>query len=198
MNNHPLLDNSEEKINPVLSSKQITTKQIIIAVLGFVVANLIAGYGVVLLGVDIQGIYSTLNKPYFAPPTWVFGIAWTFNNIVVIYGILRTINLPDSLLKSKLLGVDTLIIANYLVFQYLSFGSGILFGKIIPAMFFLPTVSMLILTIIALKWSYTLDTTDMSITKKILSGKSIFASYWSLFGWLVVASALGLGIWIMN
>jgi tryptophan-rich sensory protein len=199
MNNNPLLDNSEPEIKTDLSkSKPITLKQVALATLGFLLANLIAGYGVVLLGVDIQGIYNTLSKPYFAPPTWVFGIAWTINNILVIYGILRTVNLPASLDRSRLLGIDTLIIVNYLVFQYLSFGSGVLFGKIIPFMFFLPTFSMFLLTVLALIKSYLLDTKDMSIWSKILSGKSIFASYWSLFGWLIIACGLGFGIWVMN
>jgi tryptophan-rich sensory protein len=199
MNNHPLLNNSEPELKSDLSkSKTITFKQIAVATVGFLVANLITGYGVVFLGVDIQGIYNTLSKPFFAPPTWVFGIAWTINNVLVIYGILRTINLPASLDRSRLLGIDTLIIVNYLVFQYLSFGSGVLFGKIIPFMFFLPTFSMFLLTVLALRKSYLLDTKDMSIWSKILSGKSIFASYWSLFGWLIIACGLGLGIWIMN
>jgi tryptophan-rich sensory protein len=199
MNNHPLLNNSEPELKSDLSkSKTITFKQIAVATVGFLVANLITGYGVVFLGVDIQGIYNTLSKPFFAPPTWVFGIAWTINNVLVIYGILRTINLPASLDRSRLLGIDTLIIVNYLVFQYLSFGSGVLFGKIIPFMFFLPTFSMFLLTVLALIKSYLLDTKDMSIWSKILSGKSIFASYWSLFGWLIIACGLGLGIWIMN
>ena len=181
-----------------MTTQPITLKQIVIAAIAFVFVNLVAGYGIVLLGADIIQIYSNLNKPYFAPPTWVFGVVWTFNNIIVIYGILRTINLPKSILRTNLLGIDTLIAVNYMVFQYLSFGSGILFGKIIPVMFFLPTFSMLILTIMAMNKAYQLDTQSITFKNKILSGQSIFASYWSLFSWLIIASALGLGIWIMN
>jgi tryptophan-rich sensory protein len=179
-------------------TQPITLRQILFAIVAFVVINLIAGYGIVLLGADIPQIYATLNKPSFAPPTWVFGVVWTFNNSMVIYGILRTINLPKSILRTNLLGIDTLIAVNYMVFQYLSFGSGILFGRIIPAMFFVPTLSMLILTVMAMIKAYQLDTQSMSLKNKILSGQSIFASYWSLFGWLLIASALGFGIWIMN
>jgi translocator protein len=178
--------------------KPITIKQIFISIIAFVLVNLVAGYGIIILGSNVSGIYAALNKPYFAPPTWVFGVAWTINVILVIYGILRTINLPKSVLRSRLLGVDLLIILNYLVFQYLSFGSPILFGKLLPIMFFLPTISMLIFTLIGMYYSYILDTTNQSLLLSIKSGRSIFASFTSLFGWLLVASALGYGIWMMN
>jgi translocator protein len=179
-------------------SKPITFKQISIAIIAFIAVNLIAGYGVILLGANISGIYATLNKPYFSPPTWVFGIAWTINVILVIYGMLRTINLPNSSLKSRLLTIDVLLTINYIVFQYLSFGSPILFGRLFPIMFFLPTLSMLILTVLALYFAYQLDTTNQTLLKSIMSGRSIFASFTSLFGWLLVATALGYGIWMMN
>jgi translocator protein len=180
------------------TTKTITLKQIFIAATLFFIVNLIAGYGVVLLGANISGIYATLNKPYFAPPPWVFGIAWTVNVVLVIYGILRTINLRATVLRSRLLFVDGLIVVNYLVFQYLSFGSPILFGKLLPIMFFIPTFSMLILTIIAMVLAYKLDTEDQSLIQTVRSGRSIFASFTSLFGWLLVASALGFSIWMMN
>jgi hypothetical protein len=97
-----------------------------------------------------------------------------------------------------LLFIDALIVINYLVFQYLSFGSPILFGRLFPIMFFLPTLSMLILTVLALYFAYQLDTTNQTLFKSIRSGRSIFASFTSLFGWLLVATALGYGIWMMN
>jgi translocator protein len=177
---------------------KITLKQIIIAVVAYIIANLIAGYGIVLMGANIPAIYANLMKPYFAPPTSVFGIVWTFNTILFTYGFLLTINSKASKIKSTLLKIDYLIIFNYCIFQYISFGSGILFGKIIPAMFFIPTMTMFILTAFAMKYAYKLDTSEMSFGAKLKSGRSVFASFWPLFGWLIVASALGLGIWLMN
>jgi translocator protein len=179
-------------------NKNITFKQIIIAILGFVVVNFIAGYGIVLLGADIPRIYETLNRPSFAPPTAIFGIVWTFNCILVAYGILLTFNLSKSELRTRLLITQVLLIFNYCIFQYLSFGSPILFGKLLPIMFFVPTLSMLILTVIAMNYAYKLDTADMSLKSKILSGRSIFATFTSLFGWLLIATALGFQIWMMN
>jgi translocator protein len=179
-------------------NKNITLKQIIVAILSLVIINFIAGYGVVLLGTDIAGIYDALNKPYFAPPTWVFGVVWPLNCILITYGILLAFNLIKSKLRTKLLITQGLIVLNYSVFQYLSFGSPIIFGRNLPVMFFLPTFSMLILTIIAMNLAYKLDTESMSLKQKILSGKSIFATFTSLFGWLLVATALGLYIWLKN
>jgi translocator protein len=179
-------------------NKNITIKQIILAVLGLWIINFVAGYGVVLLGTDIAGIYSALNKPYFAPPTWVFGVVWSFNCILVTYGILLAINLVKSKLRTRLLITQLLIVINFCVFQYLSFGSPIIFGQLLKVMFFLPTFSMLILTAVAMNLAYKLDTQSVSLKQKILSGKSIFATFTSLFGWLLVASALGLYIWLNN
>jgi hypothetical protein len=57
---------------------------------------------------------------------------------------------------------------------------------------------MLILTVFALYFAYQLDTTYQTLFKSVRSGRSIFASFTSLFGWLLVATALGYGIWMMN
>ena len=179
-------------------NKNITFKQIIVAILSLFLINFIAGYGVVLLGADIPKIYRSLNRPYFAPPTVIFGIVWTFNCILITYGILLTVNLSKSALRKKLLITQGLLILNYCVFQYLSFGSPILFGKLLPIMFFVPTLTMLILTIIAMYYAYKLDTVEMSFKSKVLSCKSIFATFTSLFGWLLIATALGFEIWILN
>ncbi len=182
----------------IKTNKTITIKQILVAFFAFVIINLVAGYGVVVLGADIPKIYDILNKPYFAPPTSIFGVVWTFNCILVAYGILLTINLSKSTLRTKLLIAQGLLVLNYSIFQYLSFGSPILFGKLLPIMFFLPTLSMLILTIIAMFYAYQLDVDKMSLGSRILSGKSILATLTSLFGWLLIATALGFQIWVLN
>ena len=191
-----LLNKYNKNMNTV--NKNNTLKQIIFAILALIVINFVAGYGIVLLGVDIPKIYSSLNRPYFAPPKAIFGIVWTFNCILVTYGILLTVNLSKSALRTRLLMTQGLLVLNYCVFQYLSFGSPIVFGKLLPIMFFLPTLSMLILTIIGMFFAYKLDTSEVSFKSKILSGKSIFASFTSLFGWLLIATALGFEIWVMN
>ncbi len=44
--------------------------------------------------------YKSLNKPFFAPPSWVFGPAWVTNNILVITGNIWALNLWFKIKKS--------------------------------------------------------------------------------------------------
>ena len=185
-------------------------RKIILFALFFVIINIVAGYGVILLGADIKGIYSSLNKPFFAPPVWLFGVAWTVNNLLVLLGNYWTLELPKTALRNNLIKFQVASWVNYALFQYLSFGSPVLFGKLVSFMFFLPTFSMLILTIVSMVLAYRLDTQDynqefrvytgksVSVLSKIQSGKSIFMTFTSLVSWLLIASVLGLYIWLNN
>ena len=156
----------------------------------FVIVNFIAG-GVAFF-VDVKGTYSTLKLPWFAPPVWVFGVAWTTNNILTIIGNIWTINLPSSTNRTRLLWLQGCSWVNYCLFQYLSFGTRII------SLYFWPAFSMLVLNVLSLYYAYILDTVDMSFLSKVKSGKSITMSLFSLISWLVIASLLGLSIWIMN
>jgi translocator protein len=153
--------------------------------------NLIGGYGITLF-VDIKEVYSTLNKPWFAPPTILFGIAWFTNNILTIIGNIWTLNLASSVNRTRLLWPQGFSWLNYCVFQYLSFGTRI------PYMFFWPTFSMLILTLFSLYYAYRLDTAETTFWNKVKSGKSITMSLTSLTSWLFIATALGFQIWMLN
>jgi translocator protein len=160
-------------------------------VIFFFLMNLIGGYGITLL-VDIKEVYAILNKPSFAPPVWLFGVAWFTNNVLTIIGNIWTLNLPASINRNRLLWLQAFSWLNYCVFQYLSFGTRI------PAMFFWPTFSMLILTLLSIYYAYRLDTVDMSFWSKVKSGKSITMSLSSLTSWLLIATALGFEIWMLN
>jgi len=43
----------------------------------FLLSVTVTGLLGVLLSGDIGGLYSTLRKPPYSPPAWVFGVAWT-------------------------------------------------------------------------------------------------------------------------
>ncbi len=43
-----------------------------------------------------RDFYKGQKQPKFAPPSWLFGPAWTINNLSVIYGNLRVLNMPKS------------------------------------------------------------------------------------------------------
>jgi tryptophan-rich sensory protein len=162
-------------------------------VIFFIIVNLIAGYGITLF-VDIKQVYANLKLPFFAPPVWLFGIAWTTNNILTIAGNIWAYNMKPSVSRSKYLFWQALAWLNYLVFQYLSFGTQIAW------MYFIPTFSMFIFVVISMYYAYKLDTKEQNQTlwSAIKNGKSIFMSLTSLFGWLIIASALGFMIGILN
>jgi translocator protein len=160
-------------------------------VIFFFLMNLIGGYGITQF-VDIKEIYGGLNKPFFAPPVWLFGVAWFTNNVLTIIGNIWTLNLPKSLDRKRLLILQGLSWFNYCIFQYLSFGTQI------PAMFFWPTFSMLVLTLFSLYYAYRLDTKESTFWNKVNSGRSITMSLISLVSWLSIATLLGFQIWMLN
>jgi tryptophan-rich sensory protein len=123
--------------------------------------------------------YNSLNKISIAPPAWFFGIAWGVNNVLVIIGNIWTLNHKPSSDRTKLLILQGLSWFNYVVFSYLSFGTKI------PAMFFIPTFSMLILTIMSIYYARKVDL-------------KISYTFATLITWLFVASVLGLSVWIYN
>lgn len=50
-----------------------------------------------LVGNDANNdYYNRLLQPPFAPPDWAFAPAWTLNNALQIWGLLRALNLPRS------------------------------------------------------------------------------------------------------
>jgi tryptophan-rich sensory protein len=152
------------------------------AVLFYLIVNLIAGYAITLF-VDIKLAYALLNLPSWAPPTFVFGVAWTINNILVILGNIWTLKLPDSIYRTKLIKFQLASWFNYLIFQFLSFGTGV------PSMYFWPTFSMLVLTLFSIFYAYKLDKKHKT---------HITLTFSTLLLWLVLASSLGFYIMMNN
>ncbi len=161
------------------------------AVIFYVLINLIAGYGITLF-IDIKEIYSTLTLPLWAPATWVFGAAWTINNILVLIGNIWTLNSPASYERTWLLRLQVVSWINYAVFQWLSFGTGI------PSLFFWPTFSMLLLTLASIYYAYKIDTKHSSFLQTVTSFKSITLTFSTLIIWLSIASMLGYFIMMNN
>jgi translocator protein len=86
--------------------------------------------------------FKALKQSVITPPAWVFGPAWTLNNISTIYGNLRVLNMP-----ADAPGRDT-----YLVLQAASWLNYVLFSAAYfslrsPINAFFLTVSMFFLTI---------------------------------------------------
>jgi translocator protein len=151
-------------------------------VLFYILMSLVAGYSITLF-VDIQAVYAALTLPTWAPPTWLFGVAWTINNILVIVGNIWTIHAPASHARTRLLQLQVASWVNYAVFNALSFGTGI------PSFYFWPTLSMLLLTLASTYYARTLDTKN---------GTYIAYTFTTLIVWLVIASVLGYFIMTHN
>ena len=136
--------------------------------------------------------YYAIIKPSLAPPTWVFGVVWTFNTILMTYGLYLTICKyleKQTLVLRNFLILQGAIWVNYVVFQYLSFGLKWNF------MFFFATFTMWLMTIGALFLGYKIDTDGQSFSKAIKSGKSLTCCFISLICWLTLATAFGFQIW---
>lgn len=161
------------------------------AVLIYVVVNLIGGYGVTLF-VDIKEVYATLVLPMWAPPVWVFGVVWTINNMLVLMGNVWTLNKPASLERAILIRLQIVSWINYALFQWLSFGTQM------PALFFLPSFSMLVLTVVSMYYAYKLDTKSATFVSAVKRGRSITLTFVTLVVWLSVASCLGFYIMVNN
>lgn len=161
------------------------------AIIFYVIINLIAGYGITLF-VNIKEVYSMLTLPSWAPATWVFGVAWTINNLLVLIGNIWTLNSRPSIARTILIRLQILSWINYAIFQWLSFGTGI------PSLFFWPTFSMLILTLWSMYYAYRLDTENGGLVTSIKKFRSITLTFSTLIVWLIIASALGYYIMMHN
>jgi len=167
-----------------------TSTYVLCAVIFYLLMNLIAGYGITLF-VDIKDVYASLTLPSWAPATWVFGVAWTVNNILILIGNIWTLQSPSSKERTALIRLQIASWINYAIFQWLSFGTGI------PSLFFWPTFSMLLLTLTSIYYAYRIDTKGKS-WKELFRKKSITLTFSTLIIWLIIASALGYFIMTNN
>lgn len=60
----------------------------------------------------------------WAPPAWLFGPAWTFNNIFLVWGLMRILNNPHMQHRNRLLLLQALIWSDFLTFGYVYFRKG--------------------------------------------------------------------------
>jgi tryptophan-rich sensory protein len=88
--------------------------------------------------------FTSLRQSVIAPPSWVFGPAWTINNISVIWGTLRVLNKPQGTPgRSTFLVLQGASWLNFVTF------SAAYFSLRSPINAFLLTLSMFILTILS-------------------------------------------------
>lgn len=113
-----------------------------------VAANLPATLG---LGVDVE-YYRSLNQAPFAPPGWVFPVAWLFNNVTTLWGNLRLVNQPfDTPHRTTLIGLQGV---GWVLFA--TFGM-IYSGLQSPIMSFAWTFGYAVITAISMLLSWRID-----------------------------------------
>lgn len=119
---------------------------------------------------DDRQYYEGLRQAPFAPPGWVFGPAWAINNISVLWGNLRLLNLPEATPHRRtILGLQGASWAIYSSFSY------VYFNKRSPILACTWTSGMYLLTIISIL-----------LTSKI--DRKIALSLATLFVWLSLAT----------
>lgn len=117
-----------------------------------------------------QRYYEALRQAPFAPPGWVFGPAWTINNISVLWGNVRLLNLPaDTPHRQPLLWLQG---ASWLIFSTFSY---VYFNKRSPILAFTWTGGMYMLTICSMLLASKID-------------RKIVLSLVTLFLWLSLAT----------
>lgn len=127
-----------------------------------------------------EAIYRSFKQASFAPPPWVFGPAWAINNISVLWGNLRLLNLPpETPYRRPLLWLQG---ASWALFA--TFGTAY-FGLSSPILAFTWTSSMYVLTIISAVLASKID-------------PKILLSLATLLLWLSLASVLSLYQMLVN
>lgn len=91
-----------------------------------------------------QEYFRSLKQAKFTPPAWVFGPAWTVNNVCAIWGMLRVCNMPmEREGRAEYLGLQAASWLNFVTF------SAAYFGLRSPLNALIITLSMFVLTIMS-------------------------------------------------
>jgi tryptophan-rich sensory protein len=116
--------------------------------------------------------FEALRQSIFAPPAWVFGPAWTINNLLAIWGLLRVLNKPvNSKGRTAYLALQAASWLDYIIF------SAAYFGLRSPLNALLLTLCMLGLTV-----------ASVLVALLRLRDTLVALSLATLFLWLLLAS----------
>jgi tryptophan-rich sensory protein len=126
--------------------------------------------------------FKKLTQSVVTPPSWVFGPAWTINNISTIYGNLRVLNMPkDTPGRDAYLALQATSWLNYVVFSaaYFSLRSPINAFFLTVNMFFL-TIASVLVSIFKLKDTrVALSLATLTIWLTIASTAATFQALWN-------------------
>lgn len=129
---------------------------------------------------SIDSWYTTLNKPFFNPPNWIFAPVWTI--LYIIMGI------AAGMVWSKGFYHKWVQTALYhFIFQLLLNGlwSIVFFGFKSPGLALLVIIALLILILLTIKWFKVVSKTAAYLLIPYLA-------------WVIFASILNFSIWQLN
>jgi len=154
-------------------------KQKIVPLIGFILVTFVAAFiGSLFTTPNIASWYSTLTKPSFAPPNWLFGPAWTILYIlmaVAAFLIWQNKNNPQA--KKALIFYFIQLTLN-------SLWSIIFFGWHNPQLAFFEIVILWLFILLTLIKFYKIKKTAGLLLVPYLLWVS-FASFLNLFIWLL-------------
>ena len=126
--------------------------------------------------------FKMLKQSVITPPSWVFGPAWTLNNISTIYGNLRVLNMPeDTPGRDPFLALQAVSWLNYAIFSaaYFSLRSPINAFFLTVNMFFL-TIASVIVAVFKLKdTKVALSLATLTLWLMIASTAATFQVLWN-------------------
>ncbi|MBI3967428.1 MAG: tryptophan-rich sensory protein [Chloroflexi bacterium] len=71
---------------------------------------------------EIERFYLEGYRPFFAPPSWAFGPAWTLNNVGSLWALLRALNMRPGICRTVFLTLQTLSWLDFVTFLAACFG----------------------------------------------------------------------------
>lgn len=124
--------------------------------------------------------YVGLNKPFFTPPNWLFGPVWTLLYILMGWsaGWIWSYGSHHKWVKTALYHFAAQLVLNGL-WSLVFFGYKNILGGI------LIILTLIILVILTIKWF------------KIINKKASYLLY-PYVGWLLYATALNIGVYLLN
>ena len=115
--------------------------------------------------------YAKSTKPPFAPPSWVFGIAWPINNLLTLWGNRHVLNAPASPDRTAYLRLQAATWALFLTYGIVRFRLDS------PLLGYLNTTAFLAFSVASAARAARIDS-------------KLLLSYATLFPWLVLATTL--------
>jgi tryptophan-rich sensory protein len=102
---------------------RLTRRQDVFGLVTFLLACLVvSGIGGLVTATSVGGWYTTLDKPAFNPPNWVFAPVWTLLYLAMAIAAWRVWRSPPTVVRRRALGVFGLQLALNLLWSVMFFG----------------------------------------------------------------------------